>query len=323
VEKRILGRTGLNVSVLGFGCGAVGGLMVRGEPKDQERAIARAVELGINYFDTAAMYGNGASETNLGRVLSVLRPDVLVATKTKVDPTARGSIGNAIFQSADASLQRLRRDCVDVFQLHTPVMLDGENGALDLQTVVDEVLPAFERLRQQGKIRFYGFSGTGEAAVLPRLIDTGAFDVAQLIYNLLNPSAGGTAFGAVGPDFENALTRAQNAGMGTVAIRVLAAGALSGSEERHTLGSPVVEPMGSGADYRSDVERAKKLLPLVTEGHVTTLAEAALRFAISSPVVSTALVGLSDLTQLESAAVAVENGPLSPATLARIGQLLT
>jgi L-galactose dehydrogenase/L-glyceraldehyde 3-phosphate reductase len=81
--------------------------------------------------------------------------------------------------------------------------------------------------------------------------------------------------------------------------------------------------MGSGADYRSDVERAKKLLPLVSEGHVTTLAEAALRFAISSPVVSTALVGLSDLTQLESAAVAVENGPLSPATLARIGQLLT
>ena len=59
MEQRTLGRTGLKVAVLGFGCGAVGGLMVRGAPKDQERAVARAVELGINYFDTAASYGNG------------------------------------------------------------------------------------------------------------------------------------------------------------------------------------------------------------------------------------------------------------------------
>jgi aryl-alcohol dehydrogenase-like predicted oxidoreductase len=69
MEKRTLGRTGLKVSVLGFGCGAVGGLMVRGSPADQERAVARATELGIDYFDTAAMYGNGESERNLGRVI--------------------------------------------------------------------------------------------------------------------------------------------------------------------------------------------------------------------------------------------------------------
>jgi L-galactose dehydrogenase/L-glyceraldehyde 3-phosphate reductase len=322
VEKRDMGGTGLNVSVLGFGCGAVGGLMVRGEPRDQEQAVARAVDLGVNYFDTAAMYGNGESENNLGRVLSVLRPDVLVATKTKVDPAGRGTIGPAIVQSADASLQRLRRDSVDVFQLHTPVSLAGEGGSLDVQTVVDEVLPAFEALRQQGKIRFYGFSGTGEAAALPRLIDTGAFAVAQLIYNLLNSSAGGARFGAVGPDFGNVLTRAQHAGMGTVAIRVLAAGALSGSNERHSLGSPVVEPMGSGTDYASDVERGKRLLPLVNEGHVATVAEAALRFAISHSAISTALIGFSDLMQVEQAAAAIEKGPLPPATLDRIGQLL-
>jgi aryl-alcohol dehydrogenase-like predicted oxidoreductase len=322
MQTRALGRTGLNVSLLGFGCGAVGGLMVRGEPGDQERAVARAVELGINYFDTAAMYGNGASETNLGRVLSVLRPDVLVATKTKVDPDARGRIGKAIFDSADASLRRLRRESVDVFQLHTPVTIDGEDGSLDVQTVVAEVVPAFEALRRQGKIRSYGFSATGDAATLPLLIDTGAFDVAQIIYNALNPSAGNAARAATGPDFGNALRRAHDTGMGTVAIRVLAAGALSGSEERHALGSPVVEPMGSGVDYHSDVERSKKLFPLVREGHVNTLAEAALRFVISSPMVSTALIGLSDLAQLESAAAAVEDGPLPAATLERIAQLL-
>jgi aryl-alcohol dehydrogenase-like predicted oxidoreductase len=322
VQKRALGRTGLNVSQLGFGCGAVGGLMVRGEAGDQERAVARAVELGINYFDTAAMYGNGASETNLGRVLSVLRPDVLVATKTKVEPAARGSIRKAVFESADASLRRLRRESVDVFQLHTPVTIDGKNGSLDVQTVVAEVVPAFEALRQQGKIRFYGFSATGEAATLPLLIDTGAFAVAQIIYNALNPSAGSAARGPAGPDFGNALARAHDMGMGTVAIRVLAAGALSGSDARHALGSPEVEPMGSGVDYRSDVEQSKRLFPLVNEGHVRTLAEAALRFVISSPMVSTALIGLSDLTQLESAAAAVEKGPLPATTLERIAQLL-
>ena len=66
MERRTLGRTGLDVSVLGFGCGAVGGLMVRGSPGDQERAVARAIELGISYFDTAAMYGNGESERRSG-----------------------------------------------------------------------------------------------------------------------------------------------------------------------------------------------------------------------------------------------------------------
>jgi aryl-alcohol dehydrogenase-like predicted oxidoreductase len=76
VEKRKLGRTGLDVSLLGFGCGAVGGLMTKGAAADQERAVARAVELGINYFDTAQMYGDGESERNLGRVLKALKPNV-------------------------------------------------------------------------------------------------------------------------------------------------------------------------------------------------------------------------------------------------------
>jgi len=73
MEYRTLGRTGLKVSALAFGCGDVGGLMVRGEPADRERAVARAVELGINYLDTAPSYGSGQSEKNLGAVLRALR----------------------------------------------------------------------------------------------------------------------------------------------------------------------------------------------------------------------------------------------------------
>src|SRR5215831_10017378 len=74
METRLFGRTGLRLSLLGFGCGAVGGLMVRGDAADQERTIARALAAGVNYFDTAVQYGDGESEKNLGRVLQKLKP---------------------------------------------------------------------------------------------------------------------------------------------------------------------------------------------------------------------------------------------------------
>jgi len=109
MEQRILGRTGVKLSVLGFGCGAVGGLMVRGSAADQERAVARAVEFGINYFDTAAAYGNGESEKNLGRVLKALRPEIAVGTKFTILPGDRGKIGAAVAASLEASLKRARR----------------------------------------------------------------------------------------------------------------------------------------------------------------------------------------------------------------------
>src|SRR5438552_2262948 len=101
MEKRIFGRTGMRLSILGFGCGAVGGLMVRGDPADQERTVARALEAGVNYFDTAVQYGDGASETNLGRVLKALKPaNAFVGTKVRLKPEEFGHIGAALPASA-------------------------------------------------------------------------------------------------------------------------------------------------------------------------------------------------------------------------------
>jgi L-galactose dehydrogenase/L-glyceraldehyde 3-phosphate reductase len=107
MEMRTFGRTGMPISVLGFGCGAVGGLMVRGDPADQERAVARALEAGVNYFDTAVQYGDGASEQNLGRVLKRLKPaNALVGTKVRLSEPDRRSIADAARKSLEGSLAR-------------------------------------------------------------------------------------------------------------------------------------------------------------------------------------------------------------------------
>src|SRR5271170_5356455 len=97
MQLRVFGRTGMQLSVLGFGCGAVGGFMVRGDPAEQERTVARAIAAGVNYFDTAVQYGDGESEKNLGRVLQSLRPaNVFVGTKVRLPVADRGRIADAI-----------------------------------------------------------------------------------------------------------------------------------------------------------------------------------------------------------------------------------
>ena len=163
MQLRVFGRTGMQLSVLGFGCGAVGGFMVRGDPAEQERVVARAIAAGVNYFDTAVQYGNGESEKNLGRVLQELKPaDVVVGTKVRLPPGEFGRIADAVTISLEGSLARLRLDRVDIFHLHNPITEAGGGSALSVRQVLGDVVPAFERLRAQGKIRFLGMTAVGE-----------------------------------------------------------------------------------------------------------------------------------------------------------------
>src|SRR5215472_13237155 len=172
MQLRVFGRTGLQVSVLGFGCGAVGGLMVRGDPADQERTVARAIAAGVNYFDTAVQYGNGESEKNLGRVLRRLKPaNVTVGTKVRLQPGEFSRISDAVTTSLESSLARLRLDRVDIFHLHNEITETGGGSTLSVRQVLGEVVPAFERLRQQGKTRFLGFTAIGDTAALHQVID--------------------------------------------------------------------------------------------------------------------------------------------------------
>jgi L-galactose dehydrogenase/L-glyceraldehyde 3-phosphate reductase len=263
VEMRHFGRTGLEVSVLGFGCGAVGGLMVRGDAADQERAVARALDAGINYFDTAVQYGNGVSETNLGRILAKLKPDIVVGTKVLLADADRTDIAGAVVRSLEGSLQRLELEQIDIFHLHNEITRDDAGLSLSAKTVLEEVVPAFEKLRQKGKVRFIGITAIGDVMALHQTIDASVFQSAQVSYNMLNPSAG----------------QAVPAGYPAQAIR---------------------------------------FAKLVEEGFADSLAEAATRFVISNPGISTALVGIATPDQFEQAVAAVEKGPLPPVALARV-----
>jgi aryl-alcohol dehydrogenase-like predicted oxidoreductase len=323
MEMRVFGRTGMRLSALGFGCGAVGGLMVRGSPLDQERTIARAIAAGVNYFDTAVQYGDGKSEKNLGRVLQNLKPaDVVVGTKVRLPSADFGRIAGAVAASLEGSLQRLRLDRVDIFHLHNAITQSGDGEALSVPQVLGDVVPAFERLRQQGKTRFLGLTAIGDTAALHQVIDARAFDSAQVVYNMLNPSAA-AALPANYPaqDYGRLFDHARAAGVGVVGIRVLAGGALSGSVERHAIASPPPEPIGSATSYDADVVRARRLMPLVTEGFAASLTEAATRFALSHPAMGTILVGMATPRQFEDALAAVQKGPLPPAALARLTAL--
>lgn len=324
MEQRRLGQTREMVSVLGYGAGAVGGLLVRGEARDRERSVARAIELGINYFDTASSYGNGESERTLGPILKRLRAKVLVGTKVRITSAQRGDLHNAIIASLEASLRRLGRDSVELFQLHNPITAAGTDPAYSLRTIMEQAVPAMQDLRAQGKTRFIGITALGDTDAVKAALKTDVFDTAQCVYNALNPSTVSTlAPGMPGQDFAGLASEAHARGVGIIGIRALAGGALSGETARHPGAMAVVEPIGSGANYAADVATARKLLPMIAEGHVGSLVEAAMRFAISTDTLSTVLVGTADLAQLEIAAAAIAKGKLSDEALARMTALLS
>ena len=322
MDYRQLGRTGLRVSTLGFGCGNVGGLLVRGSPAERERAVGRGIELGINYFDTASIYGDGLSEQHLGQALRALRADVFVGTKVRLVADDLAAMPAAIVRSTEASLRRLGMERVDLMQFHNAIAVDRRGTSVSSKDVLQTIVPTLARLVEQGKTRFFGITALGETPALLDVIADGRIHTAQVCLNLLNPSA------AVEPsakfpaqDFSRLLPRCRERGVGTIIIRVAAGGALSGVESRHPIASPPPEPIASGADYATDVRRARHLLPLVDEGHVDSLVEASLRFAVGADGVSTILLGYSSLDQLEYAAKCVAKGPLSAAATARLREL--
>jgi len=301
--------------------------MIRGSFEEQVRAVKRAVELGINYFDTAPRYGEGVSETNLGQVLQKLGSEnVLVATKVALQDEDLDDIKSAIQKSLKRSLSRLNRKSIDVLQLHAQIAL--VRGKVRSETLgVDDVLgakgvaDAFDEACAQGIIRFSGFTGLGETAALHKVVESRRFDVVQTYYNLLNPSAGfPVPTGFVGNDFKLLIRKASAKKMGVVVIRALAGGVLGGDVARQGYASPTPGSLVEGTDYEAEVERANRLLSVLV-GESGSLPEAGIRFALTNKEVSTVLVGFSNLTQIEEAARCSGMKPLPKSAVERLQQL--
>jgi aryl-alcohol dehydrogenase-like predicted oxidoreductase len=324
MEKRPLGSTGLTVSALGFGCGAVGGLMVSGEPAEQRRAITRALDAGINYFDTAAQYGNGLSEQHLGEVMHDLGTwsRAVVGTKVRLRAEDLADTSAAIRRSLEESLRRLGRADVDVFHLHNPIGLTrSEGGALDLRTVLGDVAVGLKEVVDAGLARHAGFTGLGDSTAVREVVASDPYETVQTYFNVLNPSAGFTGHAGGQQDFEGLIDTAARAARGVIVIRVLAAGALSGSETRATNAGDPGGGLAGGNSYAKDLERSHRLGELATSLGLESPIELALRFGLSKPGVSTVLVGCSNLDHLEQAIRYAERGPLPAEVVQRVVEL--
>lgn len=290
--------------------------MVRGERAEQLRSVARAVDAGITYFDTAPGYGDGASEENLGRALRELglRHRVVVGTKVRLAPEEVGDPASAVRRSLEASLRRLGLDQVDVVHLHNPIEVEGPNpsgSGLPATAALTEVAAALTRLVEDDLAGHVGFTAVGATHSIKRMAAARAYETAQAYLNVLNPS--GIRPGAAGgqQDFEGFITEASQYGTGLIAIRVYAAGALDGGAERHPIAWLPQQPLIPGSAYEADVERTGRLARTAAELGMESVLELGLRFALTAPGVSTVLVGLSSFDHLETAIRWSEDGPLA------------
>lgn len=324
MQFRTVGRSGIRVSEVGFGCGNNAVLMVKASYADQLKAVRHALEAGINFFDTAFAYGLGKSEENLGRILNDLGADPVISTKIRLEAEALSDVKAATIRAVEAGLQRLKRNRVEFVQLHTRVTLErgsGKRFTLTPQDVLgaNGVIDGFKTMRDRGHVGHFGFSGLGDPQALHQLVDSGEFHGFQAYYNLLNPSAGQPVppdFSAL--DYGRIIDRAAEKGMGAFVIRVLAAGALTADPNSGGGSSP--EPLSPGSDYPLDLERAEKVKSaLGIDGK--NLTQAAIRFGLMNSNVSTVLVGFSNTTHIDEA-VACSGAPrLSDEQLAKLRQL--
>ena len=301
--------------------------MVRGTPAEQAATVKQAMDLGINYFDTAPQYGNGLSETNLGRVLKQISRPLTLATKVTVGLGDVSDLKGTVEASVETSLRRLGRDKLDVLQLHTPITVGrggGRSWSLGVADVLGPhgVVEAFESVRARGLVRFLGFTGLGDTEALHTVVGSGRFEVVQVYFNLLNPSAGvNVPAGFAGQDFRRLIDLAAGRDMGVVVIRVMAGGALGGPVARTGHASPAVGgALVAGAAYENDAARARELGFLVT-GDIATLPQAAVRFGLTPRGVSTVLVGFSNGKQIDDAAACSGQGPLPDAAMAKLNAL--
>jgi L-galactose dehydrogenase len=272
MEYRKLGQTDLNLSVVGFGSATLGNVFGDIDVGEGLRAVHFAVDSGINFFDSSPYYGTTLSETRLGEALAGRRERVILATKCgrygfdDFDFSAK-----RVIASMDESLRRLQTDYIDLFQVH-----DVEFG--DVQQIIHETLPALRQLQQQGKARYIGVTGY-PPRLLRRIAEATPVDsiLTYCHYNLLNTDMDGvlTAF-------------AQGRGIGLINASGLCMGLLTehGPPDWHPAPPQVRDAGKKAAEF--------------CRSHGADLPEVALRFCLDHPYISSTLIGMATVSQVET-----------------------
>jgi len=318
MKYRTFGRSGIKVSEIAFGGGNVGGILIDPDDATKRKAIRRALAGGINWIDTAAQYGNGQSEAALGWLLPEAGAAPYLSTKFQLDVEKLEDIPAQIEERLKASLARLKRQSVDLLQLHNRIGPKPGGRVMTVEQILGKngVADGLDRLREKGLIRHRGITAIGEAASVCEVIRSGRFDSAQVYYNLLNPSAARRMPAAwTGHEFTGVIEACRAHGVAVMAIRIFGAGVIA-TDERHGRESILV----SNTTIAEEERKARAVLEAIGEGEGTR-AQVALRFVLSNPDVSCAVIGSSELRHIDEALAAAERGPLPAATLARLEAL--
>jgi len=320
MRKTFLGRAGLEISEIAFGGGDTGGILIRGEETACVATLARAVKAGINWIDTAALYGNGASEEAIGRYIGALSPRPQISTKVRIERDDMGDLRGAIERSLTESLKRLRTDRVALFQLHNQLgeAVGGRPG-LPVEYVLGRgcVADIFSHLKEQGLFQASGITAAGETKACLDVINSGRFDCAQVYYNAINPSAAWKRAPQTWStqDFSGIMTACWNQNMGVLAIRVFAGGPLASAKRPEKLAV-----LTSGTDVDNEMRCAAAVHQVLGLNYGTP-AQAALRFVLGNRDFATRVIGISSFLDLNDALLAVEQGPLPAAAIAQLKEL--
>ena len=294
MEYRPFGQTGIQVSAIGLGCWEIGGGYGKIEEEEFMQAVHRALDLGINCFDTAEAYGFGASERSLAKALGTRRKEATVVTKFGVGykeaPNFRDSSRQRVIASIEKSLQNLNTDYVDVYMVHWP----------DVNTPFEETMRALDDIVQQGKARFIGISNFRREQIEVSM-HTRRVDVAQYCWNLFDRRMQKEIF---------PYCRQHN--MGVMAYGSLAYGLLTGTftedmdfgtddwrARRGRMGGINLFQTLFGPEYFPRNLRAVEELKVMAARYHKSLPQFALRWTTSNPVVSVALVGCRNVAEVE------------------------
>lgn len=278
MKYKQLGKSDLRISTIGFGC-----MSLKADQKENERIIHEAVELGINFFDTADLYDKGLNEISMGKALQQKRQQVIIATKVGNQWRKDGSgwdwnpRKDYILTCVDQSLQRLQTDYIDLYQLH--------GGTID--DPIEETIDAFETLQQQGKIRYYGISSI-RPNVISKYVSLSNIVSVMMQYSLLDRR----------PE-ETCLPLLEQHNIGVLARGSVASGLL--------VNKPVKAYLNNNED---EVQKAAIAIQQLSTSN-RSAAQTAIQFVLSNLAVTSAVVGIRTSEQLKEAVEAVSVSQLT------------